>query len=37
MGYAATLAWILFVSLSVFTFLQFRWSRNWVYYAGEGR
>jgi multiple sugar transport system permease protein len=37
MGYAATLAWILFVALSAFTFLQFRWSRNWVYYAGEGR
>jgi multiple sugar transport system permease protein len=37
MGYAATLAWILFICLSVFTFLQFRWSRNWVYYAGEGR
>ena len=37
MGYAATLAWILFICLSVFTFLQFRWSRNWVYYAGESR
>jgi multiple sugar transport system permease protein len=35
MGYAATLAWILFVSLSVFTFLQFRWSQNWVYYGAE--
>jgi multiple sugar transport system permease protein len=35
MGYAATLAWILFVALSVFTFLQFRWSRNWVYYGAE--
>jgi|SRR5579859_1467120 len=37
MGYAATLAWILFVALSVFTFLQFRSFRNYVYYAGEGR
>lgn len=37
MGYAATLAWILFVALSVFTFLQFRSARNWVYYAGEER
>jgi multiple sugar transport system permease protein len=37
MGYGATLAWILFIVLSVFTFLQFRSSRNWVYYAGEGR
>src|SRR4030081_1666949 len=35
MGYAAMLAWILFVSLSVFTFLQFRWSQNWVYYGAE--
>src|SRR5690349_10385918 len=37
MGYGAALAWILFIVLSVFTFLQFRGSRNWVYYAGEGR
>jgi multiple sugar transport system permease protein len=37
MGYGSTLAWILFIALSVFTFLQFRSSRNWVYYAGEGR
>ena len=37
MGYGSTLAWILFIALSVFTFLQFRSSRNWVFYAGEGR
>jgi multiple sugar transport system permease protein len=37
MGYASTLAWILFVALSMFTFLQFRSARNWVYYAAEGR
>jgi multiple sugar transport system permease protein len=37
MGYGSTLAWILFVALSLFTFLQFRSSRNWVYYSGEGR
>lgn len=37
MGYAATLAWILFVALSLFTFLQFRSFRSYVYYAGEGR
>jgi len=37
MGYGSTLAWILFIALSVFTYLQFRSSRNWVYYAGEGR
>ena len=37
MGYGSTLAWILFLALSVFTFLQFRSARNWVYYGGEGR
>jgi multiple sugar transport system permease protein len=37
MGYGSTLAWILFMALSVFTFLQFRSARNWVYYGGEGR
>jgi multiple sugar transport system permease protein len=37
MGYGSTLAWILFLALSVFTFLQFRSARNWVYYAGEAR
>jgi multiple sugar transport system permease protein len=36
MGYGSTLAWILFILLSVFTYVQFRGSRNWVYYAGEG-
>lgn len=37
MGYGSTLAWILFLVLSVFTFMQFRSSRNWVYYSAEGR
>jgi multiple sugar transport system permease protein len=37
MGYGSTLAWISFVLLSVFTYFQFRASRNWVFYAGEGR
>ena len=37
MGYGSTLAWILFIILSVFTYLQFRASRSWVYYAGEAR
>jgi len=37
MGYGSTLAWILFIVLSAFTFAQFRSSRNWVYYSGEGR
>src|SRR5207249_10752143 len=37
MGYASTLAWTLFVALSVFTVLQFRTARNWVYYGADGR
>jgi multiple sugar transport system permease protein len=37
MGYGATLAWILFIVLGVFTYIQFRTSRAWVFYAGEGR
>lgn len=35
MGYASALAWIFFFVLFVFTFVQFRQSRRWVYYAGE--
>jgi multiple sugar transport system permease protein len=31
MGYGATLAWIMFIALSFFTFLQFRSFRNWVF------
>jgi multiple sugar transport system permease protein len=37
MGYGSTLAWILFILLSVFTFIQFRASRSWVYYGGDAR
>jgi multiple sugar transport system permease protein len=37
MGYGSTLAWILFIALSAFTYIQFRASRTWVYYAGEER
>ena len=37
MGYGSTLAWIMFIALSTFTYLQFRASRDLVYYAGEGR
>jgi multiple sugar transport system permease protein len=37
MGYGSTLAWIMFIGLSLFTYLQFRTSRDLVYYAGEGR
>ncbi len=35
MGYASALAWIFFFVLFVFTYVQFRQSRRWVYYAGE--
>lgn len=34
MGYASALAWILFMILVFFTFLQLRLSQSWVYYAG---
>lgn len=36
MGYGSALAWILAVILLVFTFVQLRMSKRWVYYAGEG-
>jgi multiple sugar transport system permease protein len=34
MGYAAALAWVLFVVIALFTFITFRSSARWVYYAG---
>ena len=39
MGYAAAMAWGLFFIIVGLTYLQFRWSRRWVYYEapGEGR
>jgi multiple sugar transport system permease protein len=37
MGYASALAWIFFFVMFVFTYIQFRASRRWVYYAGEER
>ena len=37
MGYAAALAWIFFLVLVSFTYVQFRASRRWVYYAGEAK
>ena len=37
MGYGSTLAWIMFIGLSAFTYMQFRASRDLVYYAGEER
>ncbi len=36
-GYACALAWLFFVVLVVFTYVQFQTSRRWVYYAGEVR
>jgi multiple sugar transport system permease protein len=35
MGYASALSWLFFVILFAFTFLQFRISRRWVFYAGD--
>jgi multiple sugar transport system permease protein len=37
MGYGSALAWILFVTILVLTFLQIKMSTGWVYYAGEAR
>lgn len=34
LGYGSALAWIFVVMLLIFTYLQMRWSRRWVYYAG---
>jgi multiple sugar transport system permease protein len=35
MGYAAAIAWLIFVIAMGLTALVFSTSRNWVYYAGE--
>lgn len=35
MGYASALAWVFFVILFTLTFVQFRLSGRWVFYAGE--
>jgi multiple sugar transport system permease protein len=35
MGYAATLAWVLFAIIMFFTLVQFRVARTWVYYEGS--
>ena len=35
MGYASALAWVFFVLVLAFTFIQFRFARRWVHYAGE--
>lgn len=34
MGYASALAWILFLVISLFTVLIFRWGKGWVFYGG---
>ena len=35
MGYAASLAWILFLIIMVFTAIQFIFANRWVYYEGR--
>jgi len=35
MGYAATLAWVLFIIVLIITMVQFRFARRWVYYEEE--
>jgi multiple sugar transport system permease protein len=37
MGYASTMAWVLFVIVLIFTLLIFRSSNAWVYYEGQLR
>lgn len=34
MGYASALSWALFLIIVIFTIIQFRMSRSWVYYEG---
>jgi multiple sugar transport system permease protein len=35
MGYASALSWLFFLVLFLLTYLQFRFSGRWVFYAGE--
>jgi multiple sugar transport system permease protein len=35
MGYAATLSWLLFWIIMIFTWIQFKVSGRWVYYEGK--
>ena len=35
MGYASTLAWLLFVIIMLFTAIQFFFANRWVYYEGK--
>jgi multiple sugar transport system permease protein len=36
MGYAAALAWFMFVIILIISLVQFRLARSWVYYEGGG-
>ena len=37
MGYASALAWIFFIIVLIFTYIQMRASGRWVYYAGDDK
>jgi multiple sugar transport system permease protein len=37
MGYASAMAWILFIIILIFTLIQTKLSRTWVYYEEEGK
>jgi multiple sugar transport system permease protein len=37
MGYAAALAWVLFLIIMAMTAIQFVLARRWVYYEGADR
>ncbi|MCB0142112.1 MAG: sugar ABC transporter permease, partial [Caldilineaceae bacterium] len=34
MGYASALAWVLFIIILIFTYIQFKLSDRWVFYEG---
>ena len=35
MGYASSMAWVLFVMVLVLTIFQLKFSKRWVHYEGE--
>jgi oligogalacturonide transport system permease protein len=37
MGYASSIAWVLFTIITALTLVAFWSSRKWVYYAGDKR
>ncbi|MEZ4656910.1 MAG: sugar ABC transporter permease [Caldilineaceae bacterium] len=37
MGYASALAWVLFIIILIFTYIQFKLSNRWVFYEGAVR